>query len=697
MVRNFEHNQPVAVENVRQDEPMPQEDYRAPATSPEPSRFGAVALGFAIVASVFWIGVWTAYLWGYFGTQGLKSLPGLQIAFLAAAILLPPLLFVAVAAAFALAHRMSRMAEGLKGATENLFVTDDSVARSAARLGRAVRHELDALNAGLDGAYGRLRALETALENQIGAMDEAGARAEVRGEAIAQRLGQERQRLESVSEAISDMASRATETVAGRSAQLSAAIEAAEGTLKMAAQSLDVQAAGFRAAAQAASEAPHAAALELDAQAKKIEAVSDTALQRAEFVLARQEKHRAAMSDMLSKLKEESEQLDAALTQQRAGMEGAVSALSGEAQRFETVTGEVERHLESVMTNAANRASQLTVAFAAEAERLKETSSDANTVLTGLVSALRDAGGSTQTLIGQSTAQARHDAQTMVGEAMAECDKLLRAAGEMNVQATEIRENLARATEEVERHLSRLPSLAQSEAQRIRQMVQAETNEMLDLSARTISTIQTRGAHARSAPPPPGAPETVESDGLKTLARKLTQRPRKGGDLRGDRPVERQDRPAGGETKAWEMKTLLAAVENSEPALPPREPLHVAASTATVSALQLALADMAVDLEAIGTEATPGNEDWKRYLAGDRAVFARKLAETIDDGAIDRITKIYREDERFHDAADSYIREFEALLARARENDSGGILASSILSADTGKIYLAIAYALGRL
>jgi ElaB/YqjD/DUF883 family membrane-anchored ribosome-binding protein len=390
---------------------------------------------------------------------------------------------------------------------------------------------------------------------------------------------------------------------------------------------------------------------------------------------------------MLAKLKDEGEQFEAALNQQRTAMETTVGALSGEAHRFETITGEAERHLEGIMSNAAQRAAQLTAAFSQEAERLKETSDGANAVLTSLVSTLRDAGSGAQTLIGESTAQAKHDANTLVGEAMAECEKLLRVAGEMSGEATKIRENLAKTIEEVERHLSRLPTVAQGEAQRIRQMVQAETNELLDISARAISTIQTRNVQPRPAQPQqPGTAlvPATEGDGLKSLARKITQRPKKNPDLRTD---------TVGAAKTWEMKTLLAAVESNEP--PARDLGNAAASA--MGALQLALADMAVDLEAIGSESAPGNEDWKRYLAGDRAVFARKLASAIDDGAIDRITTLYREDERFHDAADSYLNEFEALLSRSRANDPGGLLTSSILSADTGKIYLAIAYALGRL
>jgi hypothetical protein len=370
-------------------------------------------------------------------------------------------------------------------------------------------------------------------------------------------------------------------------------------------------------------------------------------------------------------------------------MEQAIGTLGQEAKRFETVAGDAERHLDRIMSNAVSRAAQLSTAFAQEARQLQESADAANALLTSLTQTLRDAGSGAQTLIGESAAQVKHDARALVGEAMAECERLLRAAGEMSAEAHQIQGALTKAMEDLEQHLGRLPSIAHSEALRIRQMVQSETEQMLDLSARTISTIHARAPHLRptglattSSSEPPAQPE---SDGLKGLARKLTQRNKRAPDLRTDHSAE-----DGG--KKWEMKKLLAAVESQEPAQP-----LAAGSAAALGALEMALADMAVDLEAIEAEAPPGNEDWKRYLAGDRALFARRLARAIDDKAVDRITALYREDERFHNAADAYLGEFEALLARAREGDGGGLLTSTILSADTGKIYLAIAYALGRL
>jgi hypothetical protein len=637
---------------------------------------GQIAAAFL---AIFWAGTAAAFFWGMYQDVWSASFSIRELAITLAVTLVPPCLFITIAWMLTRGYQMSINAELLADATDRLFSADETAGRTAARLGRVVRRELDALNAGLDGAFTRLRALESVLENQISALDEAGARVDVRGEALASRLTQERERIEGVAASLTDAATRAGETVAGRSAQLKSMIEAAETSLKAAGLTLDTQAASFRASAGAAAEAPHAAAVELDKQAKRIESVADSAMARAEFVLGRQERHRTAMNDLMQRLKEDSTAFEQALTAQRTTFEQSITAFTSETKKFENLTGDAEHNLELLMAGASMRTAQLANSFTKEADRLKDIGDAANNTIAHLIGALQEAGVGAQTLIGETAGQAKADAKALVGEAMAECERLLRTAAELSTEANDIRTALAGAVSEVEKHLLDLPKVAQQEAQRVRQMVRAETEEILDLSARTLSTIHARTA-SRSTPSETHRDEPAgasDHDGLRGLARKLTSRsPKKPEDTKGK----------------WQMSALLAAVEDKDT----HKDLRPAAAAA-LGALQAALNDMAIDLSAISADVQPQDDEWRRYLAGDRAVFARKLATTLDEDTVHRITTLYRDNARFRDSANVFMEEFEALHTRARQGDGGGLLAPTILSSDTGKIYLTIAYALGRL
>jgi hypothetical protein len=635
---------------------------------------------FAITLGAFWLGAAAAYVWGYFGA-GFSTLPVQQIALIAFAAFVPPVLIMVCAWAFTRGQIMAAATEVLVETTDRLFSSDETAARTAARLGRTVRRELDGLNAGIDGALTRLRALESVLQTQISALDEASARAEVRTEAVANRLGSERQHLDALTGSLTDSATRATELVAGKAAQLKALVETAEGTLKAAGQLLEAQAGTFRAATEAAAEAPHRAAVELDKQAKHIESVSDAAVSRAEFVLGRHERHRVAMAELLQRLQDQAQLVESALMKQCAALDHAVGTLSAQARLFETMATETERQLETIMANGSERATELATSFGREAARVKEISENSGAALTKLVASLHDAGSGAQALIGDTSAQASASAKTLVGEAMAECQKLVKMAGDLADQANMIKASFAGTVLEVQHHLLSLPAIAQQESVRVREMVRNETDEMLNISARTLSTIHARtsgrvaprAAEAASEPEP-----EAENEGLLARARKLTQRPRK-------------KESAG--SKSWEMSTLLSAVDSGSGKEQELKP----GAAAALGALEAALADIAVDLDAINVDGAPTDEDWRRYLAGDRTVFARRIADMIDEGAIARISTLNRESTRFREAANSYMEEFESLLERARQGDNGGLLASTMLSADTGKIYLAIAYALGRL
>jgi hypothetical protein len=124
---------------------------------PAPARARASGVGRAILIggvllSLFWIGTSVAFVWGWLGFFGLAAQPTSTLALIAAAIILPPFLFLATAVAIARSAAMSEATHLIIAASERLFAADETAANNAARLARLVRRELDGLNNGLDSA-----------------------------------------------------------------------------------------------------------------------------------------------------------------------------------------------------------------------------------------------------------------------------------------------------------------------------------------------------------------------------------------------------------------------------------------------------------------------------------------------------------------------------------------------------------------
>jgi hypothetical protein len=684
---------------------------RSAAENLTPPRRGLGILAFGAVMGVFWAGAATAFLWGYFARQALTHIDPQVLAFAATVILLPPFLFIAAAYAFARALTLADTARHLATITHRLTAADESAMQDAQRLGRAVRRELDALSTGLDGTFGRFRALETAVEERVAQLEDAGARAGVRAETIAQRLHAERQGIEDLATRLDEASVRAAELLAGRTAQLKAIIADAGGELKAAGQTLDAQVAQFREASETAARAPQAAAVELDRQVQEIAKAGEAAAARAEFVLARQDRQRVAMTELLARLNEEAESLEGVMEKQRNGMELAATALNGEAQRLDEIASAALRRLDAALVHAATsfaeqtkrldevsesgfhrlddamakateRSAQVATGFGSDADKINQVSDAAAQGIVRLVDALREAATSAHALIADSTESSKRRSIAFVGDAMAQCNSLLRAVASIGEETEKARAILARAAEDAERHIVALPGVAQQEAQRVREAVRNETEAMLDMSARAITTLQARSGRRQPEPqaPEPEAEPVPEapSEGLRGLARRITSSRRR---------VERRiETPKG----SYELSAVLAAADAGG-----KTGLRPGAASA-LAALQAALADLAGDLEELAGE-TADPALWRRYVDGDRGVFARRLAASIGPESVNRITELYRENPRFHDAAETYMAEFEAMLEKAREGDRDGFLASTLLTADTGKIYLAIAYALGRL
>lgn len=90
-------------------------------------------------------------------------------------------------------------------------------------------------------------------------------------------------------------------------------------------------------------------------------------------------------------------------------------------------------------------------------------------------------------------------------------------------------------------------------------------------------------------------------------------------------------------------------------------------------------------------------EVWQRYRRGERSVLDRQLYTSEGRAAFDEISQRYARNGDFRVTVDRYMGDFERLLRDAEAKDSDGRLIQNYLTSETGRVYLILAHASGRL
>ena len=107
----------------------------------------------------------------------------------------------------------------------------------------------------------------------------------------------------------------------------------------------------------------------------------------------------------------------------------------------------------------------------------------------------------------------------------------------------------------------------------------------------------------------------------------------------------------------------------------------------------------AINIAAIARalDATTASAIWSRFRAGQRGVMVRSIYTVEGRAAFDEVQRRYQSEPGFHESVDRYMLDFEQLLRDGDQRDPSGRTAQTYVTSDSGRVYLFLAHASGRL
>jgi hypothetical protein len=690
------------------------------------------AFSLAGVFCLFWAGSILAYAAGYAATPGGDRLGLSWWMVMTGAAVVPCVMAWFLAVMVRETRTLRAQSRAITHAAGMLIQPDDTAAKGIERLSQTLRRELDGFNASVEAAYGKLVQLQSANRDRLTGAEQSIAQAEDRIAQSALKLSAERDKLQGFSQSLEQAVSGVAETLNLRVVDARAAARAAAEGLEAEQNAIGALLEQLRGASEAAAGRAATMAQEFERQSQRLESAAEAAHARSEQVMQRHERHRAALSETLERMKSENDNMTRALEGQRDAISKLVAAIGEEVKRVDGFAADGVRRIDAATSGISQRIADAAQTLTAEIDRLKTQSELSASGISAAVTQIKSAGdtsydsasrlGAQLSTLRESAAHASIEVDAGIARLQQMMADLPRDVSSHAEQLRGVIEGQALAINDLSGRIAnaydQLQTLEQQQAQRpapaqttiaaatppvlpvvvqapqpvapvatpiapVQAAPQASSRQLSPLSERILNAPPpVAAAQMSSAETPAPKSETAaaqqELKGWLGIAKRLVR-------LSG--PEEANTDPVG-PPRNWEMKQLLQAAEQAgQPETP--------AATATRHAIE-SLQSLAIDIDRF-LEDDPPLDYLRRYRAGERDIFARRLVQVMSRDTTERLTRKHKNDAEFRDTVDRYCAQFETLMADIQTAGGDPAKSEATLNAPVGKAYMALARISGKI
>jgi predicted pyridoxine 5'-phosphate oxidase superfamily flavin-nucleotide-binding protein len=403
----------------------------------------------------------------------------------------------------------------------------------------------------------------------------------------------------------------------------------------------------------------------LAGQSDLLKNISENLLNQISGVTGRFENQGQQIMKAANALETANFKIDKTLQTRHAELAQTLDRLSGKADEFSTFVGDYSSTMEGSLSEADLRARS-------EIERMREqTSAESERTLEDL----------RHRLTSVST--------TMTSELGSLSNRFAATSEEMRQQATRAASDIAAEQVRLRTEVERLPVVAHESSEGMRRALHDQIKALDQLSQ-----LAARSAVQRDVTPPPQqhaealSPNAYAPRG-QSQARSLTSLSSTIAQELGNR--QRQRGAPADNREGWSLGDLLARASRDE------ETGHGHAGEGAPRQAQGAAFNL--DLEAIARALDPATAAaiWQRLRSGQRGVMVRSIYGNEGRAMFDDVSHRCRNDGELSRTVSRYLADFERIVSETDQRDPTGRLSQGQLVSDTGRVYLLLAHASGRL